>query len=154
MAVAFFFGRPERLSLGNWLGILVGMIGVAALVGLDVGGSDLIGVGQLAICASGYAIGPAILSKWMSDLPPIGVHHRLPAHRRPCLQPRGVAHGGWPTEVPSPEVIWSLVGLGVRVLSALAFIVMFAPWPRSARCGDDHHVLNPAVAIVAGALIC
>ena len=43
VGVAFLFGRPARLSLGNWLGIAVGMLGVAALVGLDVAGSDLIG---------------------------------------------------------------------------------------------------------------
>jgi drug/metabolite transporter (DMT)-like permease len=37
VAVAFFMGRPARLTGRNWLGIFVGMLGVAALVGLDVG---------------------------------------------------------------------------------------------------------------------
>ena len=49
VAVAFAFGRPAHLSLGNWLGILAGMLGVAALVGLDVAGSDLIGVAEIAV---------------------------------------------------------------------------------------------------------
>ena len=73
VAVAFFFGRPAKLTAANWFGILVGMLGVAALVGLDVGGSDLLAVGQMAIVVVCYALGPAILSRWMSDLPGIGV---------------------------------------------------------------------------------
>jgi drug/metabolite transporter (DMT)-like permease len=55
--------------------------------------------------------------------------------------------------MPSPEVIWSVVGLGV-VCSALAFIVMFA---LVAEIGPMRMTtityVNPAVAIVAGALI-
>ena len=69
VAVAFFFGRPAKLSGGNWIGIVLGMLGVAALVGLDVAGSDLIGVAAADRRGIGYAIGPAILSRWMSDLP-------------------------------------------------------------------------------------
>lgn len=153
VAVAFFFGRPEKLSLANWLGILVGMVGVAALVGLDVAGSDLIGVGQLAIVCVGYAVGPAILSKWMSDLPPIGVITLSLLIAAVVYIPVVSLTGGWPTEVPSPEVIWSLVGLGV-VCSALAFLVMFA---LVAEIGPMRMTtityVNPAVAIVAGALI-
>ena len=153
VAVAFFFGRPEKLSLGNWLGILVGMLGVAALVGLDVAGSDLIGVGQLAIVCVGYAIGPAILSKWMSDLPPIGVITLALLITAIVYIPVVSLTGSWPTEVPSPGVIWSVVGLGV-VCSALAFLVMFA---LVAEIGPMRMTtityVNPAVAIVAGALI-
>ena len=153
VAVAFFFGRPEKLSVANWLGILVGMVGVAALVGLDVAGSDLIGVGQLAIVCVGYAIGPAILSKWMSDLPPIGVITLSLLITAVVYIPVVSLTGGWPTKVPSPEVIWSLVGLGV-VCSALAFLVMFA---LVAEIGPMRMTtityVNPAVAIVAGALI-
>ena len=153
VAVAFFFGRPEKLSLGNWLGILVGMLGVAALVGLDVAGSDLIGVGQLAIVCVGYAIGPAILSKWMSDLPPIGVITLALLITAIVYIPVVSLTGSWPTEVPSPAVLWSVVGLGV-VCSALAFLVMFA---LVAEIGPMRMTtityVNPAVAIVAGALI-
>ena len=49
------------------------MLGVAALVGLDVAGSDLIGVAEIAVVVVCYAVGPAILSRWMSDLPGVGV---------------------------------------------------------------------------------
>ena len=46
VAVAFAMGRPEHLTRSNWLGIVLGMLGVAALVGLDVAGSDLVAVAR------------------------------------------------------------------------------------------------------------
>ena len=49
VAIAFIMGRPERLTRLNWLGILFGMLGVAALVGLDIAGSDLIAVAEMAV---------------------------------------------------------------------------------------------------------
>ena len=73
VGVAFLFGRPARLVARQLVGIAVGMLGVAALVGLDVSGSDLIGVAEIAVVVVGYAFGPAILSRWMSDLPGVGV---------------------------------------------------------------------------------
>ena len=72
VAVAFVMGRPARLTGVNWLGILLGMLGVAGLVGLDVGGSDLPSVLEMGVVVVGYAVGPAILSRWMPDLPGVG----------------------------------------------------------------------------------
>ena len=153
IAVAFFFGRPAKLSGLNWVGILLGMLGVAALVGFDVAGSDLIGVAQLGIVVIGYAIGPAILSKYMSDLPPIGVVTVSLLITAIVYVPIVGLTGAWPTEVPSLEVILSLIALGV-VCSALAFLVMFA---LIAEIGPMRMTtityVNPAVAIVAGVLI-
>jgi drug/metabolite transporter (DMT)-like permease len=153
VAVAFFFGRPARLSLGNWLGILVGMLGVAALVGLDVSGSDLGAVAKIAVVVVGYAVGPAILSRWMSDLPGIGVVAVSLALAAIIYVPIVTLTGGWPTEVPSAPVIGSIVTLAV-VCSALAFVLMFA---LVAEVGPMRATtityLNPAVAILAGALV-
>ena len=53
VGVAFLMGRPARLSGINWVGIAIGMLGVAALVGLDVGGSDLVDRLRLE-CGRGY----------------------------------------------------------------------------------------------------
>ncbi len=153
VAVAFFFGRPAKLSGLNWLGILIGMLGVAALVGLDVGGSDLLAVGQMGIVVVCYALGPAILSRWMSDLPGIGVIAVALALTAVLYIPFVVLTGAWPTEVPSTEVVVSVVLLAV-VCSALAFVIMFA---LIAEIGPVRMTtityVNPAVAIAAGALI-
>lgn len=153
VAVAYFMGRPPGLGVSNWIGIGLGMLGVAALVGLDVAGSDLIAVGQIAIVVVGYALGPAILSRWMSDLPGIGVVAVSLAIAGIVYIPVVTAFGGWPTQVPSAAAIGSVVALAV-VCSALAFILMFA---LIAEIGPMRMTtityVNPAVAIVAGAIV-
>lgn len=153
VGVAFAFGRPERLGLGNWLGIVVGMLGVAALVGLDVAGSDLFGVAQMAIVVVCYAIGPAILAGWMSDLPGIGVIAVSLGFASILYVPFVTLTGAWPTSVPSVSVIVSVVALAA-VCSAAAFVIMFSLIAEigAVRMTTITYV-NPAVAIAAGALV-
>ena len=43
------------------------------LVGFDVAGSDLIAVAEIAVTVVGYATAPIIVSKWLSDVPGIGL---------------------------------------------------------------------------------
>ena len=153
VAVAFLTGRPERLSATNWLGVLAGMLGVAALVGLDVAGSDLVGVAEMAVVVVGYAIGPVILARRMSDLPGAGVVALSLAITAVVYVPLVPLLGSWPTALPSPAALGSILALGV-VCSAAAFLIMFA------LVGEIGPVrtttityVNPAVAIVAGALV-
>jgi drug/metabolite transporter (DMT)-like permease len=153
IAVAFLMGRPAAMSRWNWLGILVGMLGVAAIVGLDVGGSDVASVAELAVVVVGYALGPAILSRWMSDLPGVGVTAVSLAGAALVYLPVVLLSGAWPTAIPSVPVIVSIVVLAV-ICSALAFILLIA------LVGEVGPVrstaityLNPAVAILAGALV-
>ncbi len=153
VGVAFLMGRPSRLSRLNWLGMAVGMLGVAALVGLDVGGSDLLAVGEMAFVVVGYAAGPAVLARYMSDLPGIGVVAVSLALTAVVYVPFVLLRGAWPTAWPSTEVIVSIVVLAV-VCSALAFILMVA------LVGEIGPIkataityVNPAVAILAGVLV-
>lgn len=153
VGVAFLMGRPSRLSRLNWLGMGVGMLGVAALVGLDVGGSDLLAVGEMAFVVIGYAAGPAVLARYMSDLPGIGVVAVSLALTAVVYVPFVLLRGAFPTEWPSTEVIVSIVVLAV-ICSALAFILMVA------LVGEIGPIkataityVNPAVAILAGVLV-
>jgi drug/metabolite transporter (DMT)-like permease len=152
VGVAFLLGRPAKMSGLNWLGIVVGMLGVAALVGFDVGGSDLIAVAQIAIVVVGYAAGAAILSKWVPELPGIGVTAVALGAAAIAYVPFVAITGGFPTEWPSASVIVAIVVLAV-VCSALAFILLIA------LVGEIGPVrataityVNPAVAILAGAI--
>ena len=153
VGVAFLMGRPERMSRVNWLGILAGMLGVAALVGLDIAGSDLIAVGEIAIVVVGYALGPAILSRWMSDLPGVGVVAVSLGATAIVYVPFVLATGAWPTAWPSAAAIWSIIVLAV-ICSALAFLLMIA---LVAEIGPVKMTaityVNPAVAVAAGVLI-
>lgn len=153
IAVAFALGRPAKLGPLNWLGIALGMLGVAALVGLDVGGSDLGSVGLMAVVVVGYALGPAILSKWMPELPGVGVVAVSLAGAAIAYVPVVVFTNAWPTAWPSTSVIVAIVVLAV-ICSALAFLLMVG---LIAEIGPVKSTaityVNPAVAIVAGVLV-
>lgn len=153
VAVAFATGRPERFSAGNWTGVLLGMLGVAALVGLDVAGSDLVGVAEIAVVVVGYAIGPVILARRMSDLPGTGVVALSLVLAALTYVPLVPLAGGWPTQWPSVPALASVLILAV-VCSAAAFLIMFA---LIAEIGPVRTTtityVNPAVAIVAGSLV-
>jgi drug/metabolite transporter (DMT)-like permease len=153
VAVAFFMGRPAQLSGLNWIGILVGMLGVAALVGLDVGGSDLPSVLEMAVVVVGYALGPAILSRWMPDLPGVGVVAVSLAGAALIYIPVVLLTNSLPVAWPSAEVTVSIIVLAV-VCSAVAFLLMVG---LIAEIGPVRATtityVNPAVAIIAGVLV-
>jgi drug/metabolite transporter (DMT)-like permease len=153
IGVAFLLGRPERLSGLNWLGIALGMAGVAGLAGFSIGGSDLGAFGEVLLVVVGYALGPAILAKWMPDLPGIGVMALGFAITSVVYAPVVAVTHGWPAAWPSASVVTSMVLLAV-VCSAGAFSVM------AALVGEVGPVrattvtyVNPAVALVAGAVV-
>jgi drug/metabolite transporter (DMT)-like permease len=152
VGVGFALGRATKLSILNWIGIVVGMAGVAALVGFEVGGSDLFAVAQIAVVVIGYALGPMILAHWIPELPGIGVTAVSLAVTAIVYVPFVALTGAFPTEVPSTSAIVAIVVLAV-VCSALAFILMVAlvseigPFRATAIT-----YVNPAVAILAGAI--
>jgi drug/metabolite transporter (DMT)-like permease len=153
VGVAFLLGRRERLAARGWLGIGLGMAGVAALVGFDVAGSDLGAVGEVLIVVVGYALGPAIIAKWLSGLPGAGVNALALGLTALVYAPVVAATHAWPARVPSPSVLTSVILLGV-VCSAAAFTIMTA---LVAEIGPVRATtvtyVNPAVALVAGALV-
>lgn len=153
VAVAFLLGRPASLSPLNWVGILVGMVGVAALVGLDIGGSDLGSVAQMAVVVIGYALGPAILSRWVPELPGVGVVAVSLAGAAIAYIPIVIVTGAWPAAWPSAQVTVSIIVLAV-VCSAVAFLLMVALISEigPVRATTITYV-NPAVAILAGVLV-
>ena len=153
VGVAFALGRPERLAPLNWLGIALGMGGVAALVGFTVGSADLGSVGKVLVVVVGYALGPAIVAKWMPDLPGTGVTALAFTITAVVYAPAVVLTHSWPAAWPSASVLTSVVLLGL-VCSAAAFSIMVA------LVGEIGPVrtttvtyVNPAVALIAGAVV-
>src|SRR5471032_341779 len=53
----------DRLDARRVAGLVIGVAGVAALVGLDIHVSDFAAVGAVALCALGYATGPIIIDR-------------------------------------------------------------------------------------------
>ena len=100
-------GARERLGGRRWLGLLVGIGGVAAIVGLDLGQIDASALVEIGCVAVGYAVGPIILSRSLSDLPALGVvaaslllvGDRATRRSRRC---------NWPATMPSAHVVVSV----------------------------------------------
>ncbi len=138
----------DRLDGRRLLGLLIGFAGVAALVGFEVGGGDagaVLAVATVAVC---YAVGPLILSRWLSHLPGLGVITASLAVTAVVYLPVGLAQA--PSSWPSRDVVLSVVGLAV-ICTAVAFLVFFA---LIAEVGPTRSTVityvNPAVALLLG----
>ena len=149
--IAATTGRRERFGLQTGLGLALGVLGVAAIVGVSLEGASVVPVAQVGLVAVCYAVGPAILQRWLSDLPALGVIAASLALTALIYAP--VAAFSVPEEVPSPEALASVVGLAV-VCTALAFVLFFA---LIAEVGPVRATVityvNPAVAAVLGVAI-
>jgi drug/metabolite transporter (DMT)-like permease len=141
-------GDRERLGGRRWLGLLVGIAGVAAIVGLNLGQVDVVALVEIGFVAVGYAVGPIILSRSMTDLPAYGVVAASLLLSAIVYAPFAAAN--WPSTMPSAHVIESVFGLAI-ICTALAFLVFFA---LIAEVGPVRATvityINPAVAAVLG----
>lgn len=140
----------DRLDTRRLAGLLIGLGGVAALVGLDIHFNDLLAVLAMVGTAVGYAIGPIIINRKLADLPPMGVVTGSLLLATVGYLP--FVPFLWPTHVSAASV-WSVAGLAV-ICTALAFLVFFALIAEAgpARATVITYV-NPAVAIVLGVLV-
>jgi drug/metabolite transporter (DMT)-like permease len=153
LVIAFATGRAERLTGVAWLGLVLGIVGVTALVGLDVGGSDLGAVAEVGVVVIGYAAGPAILSRPLQGLPGIGIMAAALTVTAVVYVPVVLVSDGVPGTLPSGKVIWSVLALAV-VCTAAAFMLLFALVHEVGPVrATTITYLNPAVAVVAGALV-
>ncbi|HEY1315167.1 MAG TPA: DMT family transporter [Steroidobacteraceae bacterium] len=145
-----FFGVHERLGTWRILGLCLGFVGVAALLGFGTISGPLgwTGVACMLIATLGYAIGPLIIQRHLRALDPFG----------PLAASLGVASAvlfvpamlALPSQLPSPLALISMAILGV-VCTAVAMLLMFylvnhAGASRAAVIT----FINPAVATLLG----
>ena len=150
-AFALATGGADRLGRTGLVGLLIGLIGVAAIVGGDYATSDPTALLQIAIVVVGYAVGPAILSRRLGGLPTVGVMALSLALCAIVYVP--IAAVQLPSVVPSTNVIVSVVILGV-VCTAAALLVFAALINEigPVRATVITYV-NPAVAAVLGVFV-
>jgi drug/metabolite transporter (DMT)-like permease len=147
-AIARTTGTRERVAPVNALGLLIGICGVAAIVGFDLGTARPVPLLEVAVVAVAYAIGPAILSRYLSDLPPLGVVAASLGLAAVAYAPAAALE--LPDSVPSASVLASVVTLAV-VCTAIAFLIFFALIDEvgPVRATVITYV-NPAVAAILG----
>jgi drug/metabolite transporter (DMT)-like permease len=145
-----FTGERERQGARRWIGLLVGLVGVGALVGLDVAQVDALAVVEVFGVAVCYAIGPIVLSRHLKRAPALGVVTASLILSAVAYAPLAALRR--PAQMPSAHVVWSVLGLAI-VCTALAFLLFFA---LIAELGPVRATVityvNPAVAAVVGVI--
>jgi drug/metabolite transporter (DMT)-like permease len=146
-------GVQERLSTRRLIGLVVGLLGVVALLGIDTvsGAEEWIGAICVLIAAVGYAIGPLIVQRHLPGSDSLGaVAVSLGIGAVVMAVPAFLT---WPTVMPSGTALVSVVILGIicTALGLLTFVFLIRE-ATAARAAVITYV-NPAVAVLLGVLI-
>ena len=138
----------ERMDPGRLAGLMVGLAGVAVLVGLNVSFKDLGAVGEVGLVAIGYATGPIIIARRLPRLPAVGVVAASLALTAIAYAPLALPQ--LPRALPSGRVLLAVAILAI-VCTALAFLLFFE---LIGEVGPVRATIityfNPAVALLLG----
>ena len=147
------FDATERPSRRQLAGLVLGLVGVAALVGIDVAGKkdELVGAAMILAAAFGYAVGPMLFKRHLADL-----DHR--ASMGACLAIAGLLLAPFaamnpPHVMPSAKAIAALAGLGLFCTAAA--LVLWGKLIAQMGAGRALVVtyVNPVVAVVLGMVV-
>jgi drug/metabolite transporter (DMT)-like permease len=149
--LALATGGVDRLGRTGLIGLVIGLVGVAAIVGGDYATSDPTALVQIAVVVVCYAVGPAILARRLGGLPSVGVMGLSLTLCALVYVP--IAAFQLPSVMPSPNVLASIAILAV-VCTAAGFLVFAALIDEigPVRATVITYV-NPAVAAVLGVLV-
>jgi drug/metabolite transporter (DMT)-like permease len=149
--LALRFDAGERFGRRRIAGLAAGLLGVVALVGIDVGGRAgvLAGAAAVLVVALGYAVGPMVLRRHLSDLDPrasMGVSLALAAL---LLSPALALDP--PAAMPPARAFGAVVALGL--LCTAVALSLFGALVVEVGAGRALVVtyINPVVALALGA---
>ena len=149
--VAPLFGDRERIGPLGIGGLVLGLAGVAAIVGLELRASDAASIVQMALVAVGYALGPAVLRRYLAGVPSVSVIGVSLAVCAIAYTPFAVMQ--WPHVLPSTQVLLSVAVLGL-VCTAAAFLLFYALIEKIGPVrATVITYINPAVAAVVGVAV-
>jgi drug/metabolite transporter (DMT)-like permease len=141
----------DRLDRRRVAGLLVGFVGVAVLVGLNVSFKDLGAVGEVGLVVLGYSAGPIIIARRLPSLPAVGVVAASLVLTALFYAPLAIPQ--LPKAMPSVEVLLAILTLAV-VCTAIGFLLFFA---LISEVGPLRATVityfNPAVALLLGVLV-
>ncbi len=152
VVLALWLDPTERASGLRLLGLGLGFVGVAALLGLNLAGDaeGVLGAVMLLGAALCYAIS-ALLVKRTRGVRPLGATSVSLAAAGVLLAPFALL--AVPTSMPSPQALLSVLVLSV-LCTALAYVIYFnlINAAGATRASLITYV-NPAVAVILGVLI-
>jgi drug/metabolite transporter (DMT)-like permease len=119
LAPALGGARPTRTV---WAGLLVGLAGVALLLGATTEGAALVGCALVLLAALGYAVGAAWTARRFPDVPRLGLLAGVLASSSLLLVPPVLLDP--PTRLPTLEGVLAMAVLGL-VGTGAAFVLMY-----------------------------
>jgi drug/metabolite transporter (DMT)-like permease len=150
VVIATSLGNREHLGGASLAGLLLGVVGVAAIVGFDLRASGL-ALAEMGVVVVAYAVGPVIVSRYLNGLPSMAVIAVSLAACAIAYLPFAALQ--WPRSVPPMDTVVSVAVLAV-VCTALAFVLFFA---LIAAIGPVRATVitysNPAVAALLGVTV-
>jgi drug/metabolite transporter (DMT)-like permease len=151
VVAAPIFGNRDRMDARNLFGLFLGLVGVIAIVGTDFHVSDSLALAQMAVVVICYAVGPAILTRYLKGLPSVGVTASALTVCAIAYTPLAILQ--WPQTVPSAGVMGSVAVLAL-ICTVLGFLVFFALIDEIGPVrATVFTYINPAVAAVLGIIV-
>ncbi|NUR31671.1 MAG: DMT family transporter [Catenulispora sp.] len=154
-AVPFFvaiimwrLGDRDAVSGTRLAGLFIGLAGVVAIVGLNVGEVDVWRMLEVIAVALGYAVAPTLVLRRLEHVPPLAVITLSLTGVALLYLP--IAAFSLPAHTPKANAIAAAVGLGL-VCTAAAFLIFFALLAEiGAAKSSMITFVNPAVAVAGG----
>ena len=148
--LAIWFDADERAEGLRLVGVLLGVVGVALLLGVDLVGSadQLLGGLAVLLAGLGYAVGALLAKHRLADRPPIGVAAWVLVAGAGLLVPAAVI--GFPDSAPALGPVAAVAVLGV-LGTGIAFAIFY--WLIAAVGPARTYIvtyLAPAFAVVYG----
>lgn len=149
---ARLLGEEERLSPVRIGGMVLGVLGIAALLGLDVAGAQLLAIGAVVLTVIGYGTAPLIISRQLSQVNGVAASAVALSITTVVYAPFALPRLDQVRDA-SADALLAVAGLGV-VCTALALALFFQ---LIREVGPQRALVitfvNPAVAVLLGVLL-
>ena len=142
-------GEEERFTPVRIAGMALGVVGIVALLGLDVDGAQLLPILAVALVVVGYATAPLIVSRKLPEVPGVAASSVALFVTAVIYAPFAVPRAGEVADASGQAVV-ALATLGVlctAVALALFFALIREVGPQRALVIT---FVNPAVAVLLG----
>jgi drug/metabolite transporter (DMT)-like permease len=151
--LALRFDHTERPTRTRMLGMLVGLAGVVALVGINLSGhgNELLGAGAVMIAAFGYAAGPMIIKRHLLEHDPRATMAASLAVAATLLTPAALLTV--PGSVPAADALTSVIVLGVLCTATAFVILMVLVSEVGAGRASIITYINPVIAVALGVTV-
>jgi drug/metabolite transporter (DMT)-like permease len=153
VVIAPLFGVREHLGPLRIAGLAIGFCGVIAIVGLDTGHGPMLWAGVVCIMISvaGYAIGPLVVQRYLSDVDELGAVAASLVVASVLLLPFAALSA--PNHIPSALSLTAVAALGIACTALALYLYFYLINVAGAARASVVAYINPAVAAVIGVLV-